>query len=115
MATTFHLTPKDCWSKQRTGQTYTPEPFATEGFIHCTDGEDNVVAVGNRYYAGVPREMICLVIDCNAVKSEIRYEDPDKIYPHIYGPLNTDAVREVREVVRAEDGTFTRLGDAIQM
>ena len=113
MPTTFHLTPQECWLMQCDGGEYTPEPFETEGFIHCTDGEDNVIAVGNRYYTGDPREMVCLVIDSDAVTADIRYEDPARIYPHIYGPLNIDAVRGVRDVVRESDGTFTKLGDSI--
>lgn len=110
---TFHLTPRECWELQRTGTEYTPEPFASEGFIHCTDGEANVIDVGNRYYVDDIREMVCLVIDCDAVVPVIRYEDPQKIFPHIYGPLNLDAVHAVRSVERSADGTFKRLSDPI--
>jgi uncharacterized protein (DUF952 family) len=30
-----------------------------------------------------------------------------QLFPHIYGPLNRDAIVEMRKVVRAVDGTFT--------
>ena len=110
---TFHLTPRERWEAHRGDVSYLPEPFESEGFIHCTDGEANVVAVGNRYYTGDPREMVCLVIDRDTVAAEIRYEDPERIYPHIYGPLNTDAVIEVRAVRRDPDGTFTSIGEMI--
>ena len=110
---TFHLTPREHWDAQRSDAAYTPEPFETEGFIHCTDGEANVVTVGNRYYTSDPREMVCLVIDCDLVAAEIRYEDPERIYPHIYGPLNTDSVIDVRSVRRKADGTFTGIGDSV--
>jgi uncharacterized protein (DUF952 family) len=110
---TLHLTPAERWDAQRNGDTYTPESFAQEGFIHCTDGEDNVITVGNRYYHADPRGMVCLVIDSDLVQAPIRYEDVEGIYPHIYGPLNVTAVTGVRSVVRSSDGTFLRLGDTV--
>jgi uncharacterized protein (DUF952 family) len=114
VATTFHLTPRELWMAQRESAEYTPEPFAADGFIHCTDGERNVIAVGNRYYTADLREMVCLVINCDAVTADIRYEDPEQIFPHIYGPLNVDAVTLVRAVDREADGNFVRIGDPIQ-
>jgi uncharacterized protein (DUF952 family) len=113
MAETFHLTPRELWDAQRNNAEYLPEPFEREGFIHCTDGEENVVAVGNRYYTDDSREMVCLVIDSDAVDADIHYDDPQRIYPHIYGPLNTNAVRAVRAVERGPDGSFVRIGDPI--
>jgi uncharacterized protein (DUF952 family) len=115
VAITFHLTPLEVWTTQRHNADYAPEAFASEGFIHCTDGESNVIDVGNRYYTGDPREMVCLVIDRDAVRAEIRYEDPGHIFPHIYGPLNVDAVQTVRGVDRETDGRFTRIGSPISV
>ena len=113
MTVTFHLTPRERWNTQRANTAYTPEPFESEGFIHCTDGEANVVAVGNRYYTEDPREMVCLIIDRDLVDAEIRYEDPGRIYPHIYGSLNTNAVIDVRSVQRDPDGSFTGIGESV--
>jgi uncharacterized protein (DUF952 family) len=113
MPTAFHLTPCDQWEAQREIRTYAPPSLSDEGFIHCTDGEENVIAVGNRYYAADPREMVCLIIDVGTVTSEIRYEDPARIYPHIYGKLNVDAVIGVRSVIRGEHGEFLRLGPPV--
>ena len=53
---TFHLTTKEAWEQQRTLPFYQPEAFAREGFIHCTDGEHNMVDTANRYY--IPRTYI---------------------------------------------------------
>ena len=111
----LHLTARETWDQQRNGAEYLPEPFASEGFIHCTDGEENVIAVGNRYYTTDLREMVCLVIDDLKVASEIRYEDEARIFPHIHGPLNLDAVVAVRAVVRSADGTFTAIGESLDL
>ena len=114
MATTFHLTPREYWESQRLGPDYTPETFVQDGFIHCTDDESNVVAVGNRYYRNDSRVMVCLEIDIDAVTSEIRYEDAEQIYPHIYGPLALTAICGIRPVLRHADGNFMGLGDSIE-
>lgn len=110
---TFHLTTKEAWEQQRTLPFYQPEAFAREGFIHCTDGEHNMVDTANRYYTAAPDIFICLEIDTAKVTAEIKYEDPAHIYPHIYGPLNTDAVVAVRTVARDANRAFLSLGPAV--
>ena len=111
MTETFHLALRDEWVAQENAETYAPEPFEREGFIHCTDGEANVVAVGNRYYRSDSRPFVCLVINVGQVEAPIKYEDADRIYPHIYGRLNNSAVIGVREVRRDEQGVFLELGE----
>jgi uncharacterized protein (DUF952 family) len=49
---------------------------------------------------------IALVIDKARVKASIRYEDPGRIYPHIHGPLNRDAIVTIVPMLRNADGTF---------
>ncbi len=106
---TFHLTPEAVWLRQAEAATYQPEPFAEEGFIHCTDGEENLVRVANLFYQRDPRPHVVLVIDVERVTAPIRYEDPERIYPHLYGPLNREAVVAVRPITRRDDGTFLGL------
>lgn len=108
---TFHLTPETVWLGQADAATYQPEPFATEGFIHCTDGEANLIDVANRYYRRDPRPHVVLVIDLERVTAPVRYEDPERFFPHLYGPLNREAVVAVRAIDRGDDGTFLGLRD----
>ncbi len=49
------------------------------------------------------------MIDKEKVAAEVKYEDPEQIFPHIYGPLNRDAIVKELPVKRAEDGTFLAL------
>lgn len=109
---TLHLTPVDVWRAQADGPEYLPEAFAADGFIHCTDGEELVLEVGNRYYKSDPRPYCLLTIEPKRVVAKIVYEDPGERYPHIYGPLNTDAVISVRGVGRSPDGVFSGIGEA---
>jgi uncharacterized protein (DUF952 family) len=63
-----------------------------------------VARVAGAYYRGVPG-LLLLVIDPARVGPEIRYEavpGQDRPYPHIYGPLNTDAVVAARPFTAPE-------------
>lgn len=112
-AVTFHLTPIDHWAAHDGMTDYRPEAFTREGFVHCTDGEDLVIEVGNRYYREDPRSYVVLEIDTSALSSPTIYEDAERRYPHVYGPIDMQAVRKVRHVARGADGSFLGLGAAI--
>ncbi len=108
---TLHLTPEPVWRGQIGQGTYLPEAFAREGFIHCSDGEARVLEAGNRYYRDDPRPYLLLDIDLSKVGAPAIYEDEARCFPHIYGPLEREAVVRVRRVERAADGTFLTVRD----
>ena len=41
-AITYHLVPVAVWEGRQDKDSYTPEAFDTDGFIHCTNGTDEV-------------------------------------------------------------------------
>jgi uncharacterized protein (DUF952 family) len=50
--------------------------------------------VASRLYAG-QSGLVLLTIDTERLRSEVRYEPPpgsDELFPHVYGPVNADAV-----------------------
>jgi uncharacterized protein (DUF952 family) len=110
---TLHLTPEPVWREQEGQATYLPEAFAREGFIHCSDGEARVLEAGNRYYQGDPRAYLLLDIDLGRVGALAIYEDEARYFPHIYGPLEREAVTRVRRVERAADGRFVAVGEEV--
>jgi uncharacterized protein (DUF952 family) len=98
-------------------QPYVPVDFDRDGFIHCTDDPEVLRLVANALLANVPGEFLILVIDPRRVTSLLRYEPPVPtppagsglsgiLFPHIYGPLNRDAIVAIREARRAPDGSF---------
>ena len=103
---TYHLTPADYFAATDPGAPYLPEQYEADGFIHCTDGIANVVETANRYYRDDRRDFVLLIIDPARVTAPIRYEDPARIYPHIFGVLNREAIAGVIAMPRADDGTF---------
>ena len=42
---------------------------------------------------------VVLDIDVDRLESEVRYEkgEPDEMFPHVYGPVNVDAVVGIKE------------------
>ena len=107
----YHIATASDWAQAQACGEYTTSTrgrtLAQEGFIHCS-AADQVAGVANFVYQGVP-DLLVLEIDTDRVRPEIRLEQvpgSDKPYPHIYGPLNTDAVTEARPFVPGPDGRF---------
>jgi uncharacterized protein (DUF952 family) len=77
------------------------------GFIHCSYA-DQVTHVANAFYTGV-HGLLLLAIDPDRVAAPIRAEPgegTDEQFPHIYGPLNADAVVQVVAFEPSDEGTF---------
>ena len=106
MDITFHLVPQSYYDSLDPRVDYTPREFAREGFIHCTDGAAEMARTANRYYQSNSDPHYYLYIDKSRVRARIQYDDAAKLYPHIYGALNRDAIVAVRVAPRGLDGTF---------
>ena len=102
----YHLVPEPVWSARGGLSEYVPDAYEADGFIHCTNGLDPLIDVGNMFYKSDERAYVVAVIDTTRLTSELRYDDPERIYPHIYGPLNIDAVIGRLDVTREADGAF---------
>jgi uncharacterized protein (DUF952 family) len=102
---------------------YHADSMSTEGFIHCST-ESQIVDVANAFYHG-QHGLVLLVLDPEKLTSELKWEPPahpnperaakvgDELFPHLYGPLNVDAVSQVIPFEPALDGTFS-LPDALK-
>ena len=108
MRLAYHGTPKKYFESLDPGRPYVPEPFAREGFIHTTEGREAVSITLTKYYKASAEPWVVLYIDQDRVTSPIRYDDPAEVFPHIYGPLNRDAIVAVKDIDRAPDGTFLK-------
>jgi uncharacterized protein (DUF952 family) len=104
----YHGTPKKYFESLDPGQPYVPEPFDREGFIHTTEGREAVSITLTKYYKASAEPWVVLYIDQDRVTPPVRYDDPAEVFPHIYGPLNRDAIVAVKTIERAADGTFMR-------
>jgi uncharacterized protein (DUF952 family) len=112
MSVIYHITTASEWARARAAGEYTMSTRGTtvaeQGFIHCSTA-GQVALVANAIYQGVP-DLLVLVIDTGLVRPEIRIEPvpgSDEPFPHIYGPLNTDAVVETRPFEPGPGGRFS--------
>jgi uncharacterized protein (DUF952 family) len=106
---TYHLVPDEGWAAAEPATPYRAESLATEGFIHCTDGAEALVATANRHYRDDPRPFLALTIDLDAAGSPWTVEDPGGIYPHVFGPIDRAAIVGVERLARDGGGSFTGL------
>lgn len=111
MRPTFHLIPVSLWAEADPDAPLLRESLADEGFVHCTDGAEALIATAERHYRSDPRDLLALTVDLDRVTSPWRYDDPGSPYPHIYGPIDRAAIVRVVAVSRAADGHFVGLVD----
>jgi glutathione S-transferase len=82
--------------------------LADVGFIHASSATQ-VEGVANTLFKG-SKDLLLLVIDPSRVRASIRYEAAapggSELFPHIYGPLNVDAVIEALPFEADSDGRF---------
>jgi uncharacterized protein (DUF952 family) len=108
MKLAYHGTPRKYFESLDPSEPYVPGPFAREGFIHTTEGREAAAITLTKYYKTSAEPWVVLYIDQDRVTSPIRYDDPAEVFPHIYGPLNRDAIVAVKDIARAADGTFMK-------
>ena len=100
----YHVVMPEAWEGSENRNFYEAESLETEGFIHCSyaDQLDGVIA---RYYAEADK-LVILSIDPNKLTSTLISEPStnDEPFPHIYGPINMDAIVAVEEREIAKNG-----------
>jgi uncharacterized protein (DUF952 family) len=92
----LHITKRTAWERAQAEGSYRSDSLSSEGFIHCmTKGQAAWVA--EKFFKG-QSDLVLLHIDEARLASPLRYESPpgkEETFPHIYGPLNLDAVVKV--------------------
>lgn len=89
----YHVVKNTDWQKAIQQGVYKPQSLTAEGFIH-TSKASQVAGVLERYYKN-EKDLLLLYIDEHALQSAFTYEFSESVneeFPHIYGPLNLDAV-----------------------
>jgi uncharacterized protein (DUF952 family) len=92
----LRITTRSEWEKAQAGGGYRGDTLENEGFIHCmTPGQ--LPWVAETFYKG-RTGLVVLRIEPGKLTSPLKWESPpDSVekFPHVYGPLNLEAVVEV--------------------
>jgi uncharacterized protein (DUF952 family) len=92
----FHIVLPENWAAFDS-DLYEADSLEAEGFIHCSF-DHQLEAVLQRYYSGL-ESVTLLEIDIDRLSSKMIVEPSTggELYPHIYGPINRDAIVEVSQ------------------
>lgn len=112
----LHIIPAYAWDNARKYADYRGDTLDAEGFIHFSTPAQ-VVATANRRFRG-HTGLLLLVVDPTKLAHELKYEAPfegtaaegddyrEQRFPHLYGPLNLDAVIDALPFEPDADGLF---------
>ena len=93
MPVIYHVTTVNDWEVAKQKGYYENPSLSAEGFIHCSQ-DHQVAGVLERYFSG-QTDLIKLVIDTDKLTSKFVFDwspSTQDTFPHVYGPINTDAV-----------------------
>lgn len=108
----YHITHGKDWEAAQSGGEYSADSLATQGFIHASTAAQ-VVETADLFYLGQDG-LVLLCINPSLVEAMVKYDAPTSgahredagLFPHIYGPLNLDAVVRVVDFPHRGDGSF---------
>ena len=92
----YHVTTASDWEAAIVKGYYEHPSLVDEGFIHCSQ-DHQVAGVLERYFAG-KTDLLKLVIDTDKLTSNFIFDwspSTADTFPHVYGPINIDAVIDV--------------------
>ena len=89
----FHITNQSAWQEAKLGALYEGDTLPIDGFIHCCYFEQ-IEGVLLNWFKG-KRDLVILEINPEILLSPIKNENLEgglEVFPHVYGPINLDAV-----------------------
>lgn len=108
----YHIAYAEDWARAQERGEYRTSTRDTsleqQGYIHASTAPQ-VTATANRVY-GPGADLVVLHVDTDRLASEVRHEaapGSGELFPHIYGPINTDAVVHVEPLRPDPDGRFS--------
>ncbi len=118
MSLIYHITTRNASLEARQSGSYRTESLAADGFIHFSQ-RHQVETVANAFYAG-HNDLVILVVETSRLHVDLKFEPPvhpsgaaaaaapssSDLFPHLYGPLNFDAVLSVVDFPPGPDARF---------
>lgn len=108
----FHIATDADWQAAEASGSYTTSTLGVsleqEGFIHLSRDSQAGMVLDN-YYADVTEPLTLLMVDTDFLTSSWQFDDvpgAELSFPHIYGPLNPDAVVEATPLTKDDSGAW---------
>lgn len=125
----YHMVELARWRAcQAAQEKYVPPTYKQDGFIHLTSDPKMLLAVANHFYTAAPGDWVVLVIDPTKLSACVKFEPAAPVgnkassgllagqsteqlqdvplFPHLYGPLELEAVMAELRMRRGADGIF---------
>lgn len=108
----YHLAFRSDWEAGLAAGEYQAPSLAGEGFNHASGDEEQMLRVAARLFAG-RTDLLALDVDTERLGEDSPViREPARsgeMYPHVYGPINPDAVVRVRALIpdAADPAAFT--------
>jgi uncharacterized protein (DUF952 family) len=110
--TIYHITEREVWVAAQAAGEYRTDSLEAQGFIHASTSAQ-VVDTADRFYRGQDGLVLLCIVPAR-LTAPLRYEAASHeghakdagLFPHIYGPLNLDAVERAVAFPCAADGSF---------
>jgi uncharacterized protein (DUF952 family) len=104
----YHITTPAAWQEAQGAGQYSDPSLEKEGFIHFSTA-DQLLIPANGMFRG-REDLILLCVDEKELHGRLIFEDcyaSGMDFPHLYAPLNLDAVRDVIDFPANPDGSFS--------
>jgi len=109
-----HITSRQAWMDAKQSGQYIAPSLESEGFIHCSTYAQ-ALPVAEKFYKG-QTGLVLLVIDPTRLTCGLKWEPADgtpppgvasdESFPHVYGPINLDAVVQILDFNPGPNGHF---------
>ena len=101
----LHICPRADWDAAQSQGDYRSASLESEGFIHASRLRQ-LLRSANRFFKGA-QNLVVLWMKPRLLTSPLRFEEADgQRFPHIYGPINLNAVVAVTPLRADPDGVF---------
>ena len=104
----YHMTLPEDWNRAESKGEYHHPSLDDENFIHCST-KAQTEETANIYFKNSP-QLLLLKIDPNKLTAKLQFDHSasrQQDFPHIYGPLNLDAVIDKALLTKDSHGLFT--------
>lgn len=104
----FHIVAEKEWQNFSQSESYEGKTLKTDGFLHCCSF-DQILHVANNNLKNIGEQLLIICLNTEYLSSELKWvENPNNkmIFPHLYGPINSEAVINTIKFEKDESGNF---------